>query len=259
MASVVKKIGGLLKTVFSKIFALIKGMVDNSRERRNAQKASAEPQKMTAVLQNTPQAETKPQQSPKSGTSSESDVPGSYVDQLPARPVWVLPNPEEILDPAVEPPDDTENDRHRARVIEETLQSFGAPAHVVEIRRGPTITLFGVEPDFVETRNGKTRVHVSKITSLADDLALALAASRIRIQAPVPGKGYIGIEVPNQKISLVSLHEVISNPAYINLEFASENRLGKGCGGENRCRRHDCNATLIDCRDNRRWQIRLYQ
>ncbi len=234
-------------------------MVDNFRERRNAQKASVAPQGKTAELQNTTQAEIKLKQTQKSGTSSELDVPGSYVDQLPARPEWVLPNPEEILDPAVEPPDDTENDRHRARVIEETLQSFGAPAHVVEIRRGPTITLFGIEPDFIETRNGKTRVRVSKITSLADDLALALAASRIRIQAPVPGKGYIGIEVPNQKVSLVSLHEVISSPAYINLEFPSENSSGKGCGGENRCRRHDCNAALIDCRDNWRWQICVYQ
>ena len=232
MASVIKKIGEFLKTVLSKVFALIKGMVDNFRERRNAQKASIAPQGKTAVLQNTTQAEIKPKQTQKSGTSSESDVSGSYVDQLPTRPVWVLPNPKEILDPAVEPPDDTENDRHRARVIEETLQSFGAPAHVVEIRRGPTITLFGIEPDFIETRNGKTRVRVSKITSLADDLALALAASRIRIQAPVPGKGYIGIEVPNQKISLVSLHEVISSSAYINLDSPLKIALGKDVAGK---------------------------
>ena len=76
------------------------------------------------------------------------------------------------------------------KMIEETLALFGAPASVVEINRGPTITQFGVEPDFIETRNRRTRVRVNKITSLADDLALALAATRIRIEAPVPGKGF---------------------------------------------------------------------
>ena len=149
----------------------------------------------------------------------------------PIEPVWVLPDPNEILDPAIEPPDDTENDLHRARVIEETLRSFGAPARVVETRRGPSVTLFGVEPDFVTSRNGKTRVRVSKITALADDLALALAASRIRIQAPVPGKGYVGIEVPNRQISIVSLQEVLYSPAYQNLNSPLKIALGKDVSG----------------------------
>lgn len=83
-------------------------------------------------------------------------------EALPKEPVWVLPNPEEILDPAITPPDDTENDLHRARVIEETLRSFGAPGHVVEIKRGPSVTLFGVEPDFIASRNAKTRVRGQK-------------------------------------------------------------------------------------------------
>ena len=154
----------------------------------------------------------------------------SYADQ-PQKPVWVLPEPEQILEPGVEAEDDGENDRQRARVIEETLRSFGAPARVVDIRRGPTITLFGVEPDFIESRNGKTRVRVSKITALADDLALALAASRIRIQAPVPGKGYIGIEVPNHQISLVALWDIINSQAYQNLNSPLKIALGKDVAG----------------------------
>jgi S-DNA-T family DNA segregation ATPase FtsK/SpoIIIE len=116
-------------------------------------------------------------------------------------------------------------------VIEETLRSFGAPARVVDVRRGPTITLFGVEPAFIETRNGKTRVRVSKITSLVDDLALALAASRIRIQAPVPGKGYIGIEVPNQQVVPVLLSDVINSPVYQNLNSPLKIILGKDVAG----------------------------
>ena len=82
-------------------------------------------------------------------------------------------------------------EKDRAALIEETLLSFGAPVKIVEIKRGPTITQFGVEPQFIENRKGRTRVRVSKIANLADDLALALAAPRIRIQAPVPGHSYI--------------------------------------------------------------------
>jgi len=154
-----------------------------------------------------------------------------YYNRMTQKPVWILPDLDLILEPGLEPEDNGENDRQRARVIEETLRSFGAPAHVVDIRRGPAITLFGVEPDFVESRNGKTRVRVSKITALADDLALALAAARIRIQAPVPGKGYIGIEVPNRQISLVSLKDIINSTAYQNLESPLKMAFGKDVAG----------------------------
>jgi S-DNA-T family DNA segregation ATPase FtsK/SpoIIIE len=73
---------------------------------------------------------------------------------------------------------------------------------------------------------------VSKITSLADDLALALAAARIRIQAPVPGKGYIGIEVPNRQVALVSLREVLFSSAYENLDSPLKMALGKDVAGK---------------------------
>jgi len=131
---------------------------------------------------------------------------------------WVLPPVDEILDDSVEIPVDDEFDRQRAQNIEETLAHFGAPASVVEINRGPTITQFGVEPDFIETRNRRTRVRVNKIASLADDLALALAATRIRIEAPVPGKGYVGIEVPNEQTALVTLRDGIETEAFRRLQ-----------------------------------------
>jgi S-DNA-T family DNA segregation ATPase FtsK/SpoIIIE len=102
---------------------------------------------------------------------------------------------------------------------------------VVEINRGPTITQFGVEPDFLETRSGRTRVRVGKIASLADDLSLALAASRIRIQAPVPGKGYVGIEVPNKKTSLVALRDVIESEAFSRLRSPLRFSLGQDVAG----------------------------
>ncbi len=146
----------------------------------------------------------------------ERDPAGVAVTLGMGRPAqeWSLPAVSDILDPGDEVPFDDNYDRERAQIIEETLASFGAPARVVEINRGPTITQFGVEPDFIETRSGRTRVRVGKIASLADDLALALAAQRIRIQAPVPGKGYVGIEVPNDHIALVSLRDVIESPVF---------------------------------------------
>jgi DNA segregation ATPase FtsK/SpoIIIE, S-DNA-T family len=145
--------------------------------------------------------------------------------------IWVLPPVAEILDAGDNPEYDDEYDRHRARLIEETLASFGAPGNVVEVNRGPTITQFGVEPDFVETRSGRTRVRVGKIASLVDDLALALSARTIRVQAPVPGKGYVGIEVPNDEVSMVTLRDVIESEAFKRLKSPLRFALGQDVAG----------------------------
>jgi S-DNA-T family DNA segregation ATPase FtsK/SpoIIIE len=144
---------------------------------------------------------------------------------------WVLPSIDEMLDESAEVSIDEEFDRQRARVIEDTLSSFGAPASVVEINRGPTITQFGVEPGFIERSSGRTRVRVGKISALADDLALALAASRIRIQAPVPGKGFVGIEVPNEEIAIVALRNVIESQAFTRLRSPLRFALGQDVSG----------------------------
>jgi S-DNA-T family DNA segregation ATPase FtsK/SpoIIIE len=153
----------------------------------------------------------------------------------PGRPVaqaWILPPVEQILEAGSDIKIDDEIDRQRAHIIEETLASFGAPVNVIEINRGPTITQFGVEPDFIETRNGRMRVRVGKIAALADDLALALSARTIRIQAPVPGKGYVGIEVPNDEIALVALRDVIDSEAFRRLKSPLRFALGQNVAGE---------------------------
>ncbi|GAP15498.1 DNA segregation ATPase FtsK/SpoIIIE [Longilinea arvoryzae] len=145
---------------------------------------------------------------------------------------WTAPSVEAILDPATPVAVQGNVDHDRGRLIEETLASFGTPAHIVEISRGPTVTQFGVEPDFIETRTGRMRVRVSKIVSLADDLALALAAQRIRIQAPVPGRSYVGIEVPNTEISRVALREVMESEAYRKIKSPLRFALGKDVAGK---------------------------
>ncbi|MBN1438472.1 MAG: DNA translocase FtsK 4TM domain-containing protein [Anaerolineales bacterium] len=147
-------------------------------------------------------------------------------------PPWALPAAGQVLNPGMEAASDENIDRQRAKIIEDTLESFGASAKVVEINRGPTITQFGVEPGFADTRGGKTtRIKVSKIAALSDDIALALAAPSIRIQAPVPGKGFVGIEVPNAEISLVGLRDVVESDAFRERRSPLRIALGKDVSG----------------------------
>lgn len=166
-----------------------------------------------------------------SGKSPQVPPSSKTALEETASSAWILPAIDAILDPATPQAIQTSSDHDRARIIEETLKSFGAPAHVVEIHRGPTITQFGVEPDFVEARSGRMRVRVSKIVNLADDLALALAAPRIRIQAPVPGRSYVGIEVPNEEISRVTLREVIEGESFQRMRSPLRLALGKNVSG----------------------------
>jgi len=164
---------------------------------------------------------------------------------------WRLP-PIDILDRSHEVEFGQADNVQRAKLLEEALASYGVEAKVVQINTGPTVTQFGVEPGWdrklkeikERDRDGsvrvrleevsKTRVKVERITSLANDLALALAASSIRIEAPVPGKSLVGIEVPNTILSLVSLRGVIETSTFQKIESRSKLALalGKGAGGE---------------------------
>jgi S-DNA-T family DNA segregation ATPase FtsK/SpoIIIE len=151
---------------------------------------------------------------------------------------WQLP-PIEILDKPVEVVLSPEDVNRRAQLIEEALASYGVEAKVVQTNIGPTVTQFGVEPGWDrkykdEREVSRTRVRVERITSLANDLALALAASSIRVEAPVPGKSMVGIEVPNTVFGVVSLRNVIETAAFQKMKAKSKLAvaLGKGAGGE---------------------------
>ncbi len=147
--------------------------------------------------------------------------------------VWTLPKLGEMLEPGNEQDIGDAQIREQVEIIEHTLESFGAPATVVEINQGPTITQYGVEPNFIVQRSGKrTKVKVGKIASLADDLALALAARSIRIQAPVPGKGFVGIEVPNSDSVLVSLRDVMEAAEFQHIESSLRIGLGQNVAGQ---------------------------
>jgi hypothetical protein len=192
-------------------------------------------------------------------TSAPGETEKLRRKRAASRGGWQLP-PIDLLATAADVEIRPVDNEIRARLIVETLASFGVDAKVVSINQGPTVTQFGVEPGWevrtkkVQIRDedgkpaydedgkpvtheevvSKTRVRVNKVTNLANDLALALAAPTIRIEAPVPGKPIIGIEVPNTTTSLVALRSVIESTAFqkANSQSKLAIALGKGVSGE---------------------------
>lgn len=111
-----------------------------------------------------------------------------------------------------------------ATKLEQTLLSFGVNAKVTDVHRGPAVTRYEVYPD--------VGVKVSRIVSLTDDIALSLAAKGIRLEAPIPGKSAIGIEVPNEDVAIVTLREVLESSKYHESESKLSIALGRDISGE---------------------------
>lgn len=145
--------------------------------------------------------------------------------------------PRDLLDEPEGPVLTDEEIREKSRIIEETLAQFGLPVEVAEVRVGPTVTQFGVSPGFVERAGAggqrrRHKVRVSQISTLADDLALALAAPRLRVEAPVPGRSIVGIEVPNSEVQLVGVREVMESQEFRRVRSPLGFALGRDVAGE---------------------------
>ncbi len=134
--------------------------------------------------------------------------------------------PVTLLNPAI----DTEGSsamlelQNNATKLVDTLNSFGVKANITNICRGPSVTRYELQP--------AAGVKISKITNLADDIALNLAAKGVRIEAPIPGKAAIGIEVPNKVTSTVSLRELIDSNEFRKSESKLSCVLGRDISGE---------------------------
>ena len=144
--------------------------------------------------------------------------------------------PLDLLSPPAKDLSKSANSRYQAQIIEETLHGFGIPAEVVEINRGPTVVQFGLKLGTVERKlpDGsiiQQRIRVRKVVALANDLALALSATPIRIEAPVPGRPLVGIEVPNSDKTMVSLRGIISDKRFNEAGKPLQVALGKGVSG----------------------------
>ena len=127
--------------------------------------------------------------------------------------------------------------RQRSQLIKQTLAEFGVPVEVVSIKEGPTVTQFGIEPGELvrEMRNGEVlrrRVTVSSILRLNNDLALALAAPSLRIEAPVPGRPYVGIEVPNAAKTMVNLRNILESKDFAKVGSPLAVALGRDVSGD---------------------------
>jgi S-DNA-T family DNA segregation ATPase FtsK/SpoIIIE len=147
--------------------------------------------------------------------------------------------PVDLLMPEQSARRDERNINLTAGLIEKTLDEFGIPAKVVGFRVGPTVTQFAVEPGFVEKdKNGlegdpnRQKVRVAQIAALQRDLALALSAERLRIEAPVPGRPYVGIEVPNVRSITVRLRPILESESYYNVGSPLAIALGRDVSGQ---------------------------
>ncbi len=125
-----------------------------------------------------------------------------------------------------------------AGLLEKTLSEFGIPAQVVGFRVGPTVTQFAVQPGFIrkpgtnEEDHQQMKVRVAQIASLQKDLALALSAERLRIEAPVPGKSYVGIEVPNSRAATVRLKSLLESEQFNKMAVPLAIALGRDVSGQ---------------------------
>ena len=132
----------------------------------------------------------------------------------------------DLLNPASISPQATQSREQleaNAKILEETLRDFGLETRVAEVEMGPVITRYELEP--------APGVKIQKITTLSDDLALAMKASSIRIIAPIPGKARVGIEVPNQASSLVTLREVLQSKEFQTSHSKLTIAIGKDTAG----------------------------
>ncbi|GAE34664.1 FtsK/SpoIIIE family DNA translocase [Halalkalibacter akibai] len=181
------------------------------------QKAYREPEQKKEV--------TKQKDTQDDGQEEDVQTPLVTVTATETNEAYKLPSVDILKLP--NNPSQINEKRHltaNAKKLEDTLESFGVKARVSKVHLGPAVTKYEVNPS--------VGVKVSKIVNLADDLALALAAKDIRIEAPIPGKSAIGIEVPNQEVAIVTLREVLDSPEGASDKSVLAVGLGRDISGE---------------------------
>jgi DNA segregation ATPase FtsK/SpoIIIE, S-DNA-T family len=185
-----------------------------------AVKEKAQSQRMTQGIKEVPLNDVKNPQAIQTSTWRD--------DRLP--PINLL-----LAEHSVIP--DQKQIKEKAQKIESTLAEFGLPVKVVGYRIGPTITQFALEPGYIERTASdgtvtKQKVRVSQIAGLSRDLTLSLSASRLRIETPVPGRSYVGIEVPNSDGIIVRLRPLLESTEFKSLRSPLALALGKNVSGE---------------------------
>ncbi len=168
-------------------------------------------------------------------TISVEDGPDEAAVDLPLRSVTLYdeeiaykpPSPSLLVDEADEAAVDDEELRQNAQILQDKLETFRIKIENVTVQPGPVVTQYEFVP--------ASGVKVASIESLADDIALALKAPAVRIIAPIPGKGTVGIEIPNHKPSIVRFGSIIKSPKYHNPDIKLPIAMGKTVVGEVYC------------------------
>jgi len=158
-------------------------------------------------------------EAPASDLGLAQDVPLAFTTRYKKPPLDILAKPTVTDTHGV-----GEDLRKVSALLEETLETFGVEAEVVQVTRGPTVTRYELEP--------APGIKVNKFMALADDIALALKAHRVRVEAPIPGKGRVGIEVPNDEREEVLLRDILTSPAFRKSKSKLTIALGKDVAGE---------------------------
>ncbi len=166
---------------------------------------------------------------PSDGTSLTPRIVGGHQ-------AWRLPSIDDMLVDRERLADSDDHIRQQGRLIQETLALFGVPADFEGAYKGPAVTQYLIKPGYVErTIRGETKrikVKVSKIAALTNDLALALAAPNVRIEAPIPGTNYVGIEVPNREGNIVGLKELMQSDVFTESKAKLPIALGEDVKGQ---------------------------
>ena len=160
------------------------------------------------------------------GKGQSTDVERLEIDQTPEQKEYVFPPMNLLAGPKAKPMKGN-NDRslkETAIKLQNTLESFGVHVTITNVSCGPAVTRYELQPE--------QGVMVSRITRLADDIKLNLAASDVRIEAPIPGKAAVGIEVPNKENSMVTLREMFESPEFTNHPSDIAFAVGKDIGGQ---------------------------
>lgn len=149
---------------------------------------------------------------------------------------WRLPRLEDMLKNWERHSDSDDLIRQQGRMIQDTLALFGVPADFEGAYKGPAVTQYLIKPGYLErTVQGEVKrikVKVAKIAGLANDLALALAAPSVRIEAPIPGTNYVGVEVPNQEGNIVGLKELMEADVFQQSKGRLRIALGEDVKGQ---------------------------
>ncbi len=152
-----------------------------------------------------------------------SEIEAEITERREER-VYIYPSTDLLAKPKASKSEKPEDLRESAKKLVETLKSFGVEAKILEVTKGPNITRYELQPS--------AGVKVSKIVNLADDIALNLAATAVRIEAPIPGKAAVGIEIPNKNATTVTLREMLETAEFRDFKAKTAFAVGKDISGQ---------------------------